>query len=238
MATARVARRYHSTLRSETGSTKVRSLGTVAGLGAIAVAVILLANAIGGFDISFFGTTRVDRSAPVVLRELRDVSRYKAATGEFEATIDIEDDVGLVPSFLVGERTIFIGVGSVDATVDFGGITRDAVTVGDDGVVTVTLPAPTLEKPVVDPARSHVANRDRGLVNRISGVFEDNPTSERTLYLAAQRRMARAAQSSELRARAEQNTAEMLEGLLGKLGFTRVNVVFADKSGTSIDRSL
>ena len=59
---------------------------------------------------------------------------------------------------------------------------------GQDGSVTVTLPAPTLAKPVVDPARSHVANRDRGLVNRVADVFKDSPTSERDLYLKTQKR--------------------------------------------------
>ena len=101
--------------------------------------------------------------------------------------------------------------------------------------MTVTLPEPTLAKPVVDPARSHVANRDRGLVNRIAGVFTDNPTSERELYLTAQQRLAKAAKGSELRARAEANTDEMLQGLLGKLGFERVNVVFSS-SGSGARR--
>ena len=51
----------------------VRTVGIVAALVAIAVAVVLLAKAIGGFDVSLFGTTKVDRSAPVVLKQLRDV---------------------------------------------------------------------------------------------------------------------------------------------------------------------
>ena len=73
-----------------------RGMGIVAGLGAVAVAVILLSNAIGGiFNVSLFGTTKIDRSAPVVLKQLRNVSTYTAATGEFEATIDVEDDVEL-----------------------------------------------------------------------------------------------------------------------------------------------
>ncbi len=49
-----------------------RTVGILAGLGAIAVAVVLLANAIGGFRISLFGTSQIDRSAPVVLKQLRE----------------------------------------------------------------------------------------------------------------------------------------------------------------------
>ena len=217
--------------RRRPGFGGARTVGILVALGAIAVAVVLLANAIGGFKLDLFGTTRIDRSAPVVLKELRDVSTFTAATGEFEATVDIEHDVNLLPSFIAGERVIFVGVGTVDATVDFASLSKDAVVVGQDGAVTVTLPEPALAKPVVDPARSHVANRDRGLVNRIEGVFSDNPTSERSLYLKTQRRLAAAAKGSELRARAEKNTATMLRGLLGKVGFDQVNVVFTDGSG-------
>jgi hypothetical protein len=205
----------------------LRGIGIFAGLGALAVAVVVLANAIGGlFNVSLFGTTKVDRSAPVVLKQLRDVSTYTAATGEFESTVDIENDWSWLPSFLGGERAIFVGVGTVDAQVDFSQLTKDAIVVGEDGSVTVTLRQPTLGQAHVDPSRSHVANRDRGLINRIEGMFKDNPTSERELYLTAQQRIAKAARGSEMRARAERNTEQMLRGLLGKLGFDQVNVVW------------
>jgi len=204
----------------------LRGIGIFAGLGALAIAVIVLANAIGGmFSFNLFGTTKIDRSAPVVLKQLRDVSTYTAATGEFESTVDIENKSWL-PSFIDGERAIFIGVGTVDAQVDFSQLTKDAIVVGENGTVTVTLPQPSLGKAHVDPAKSHVANRDRGLVNRITGMFKDNPTSEQELYVTAQHRIAKAARGSEMRARAERNTETMLKGLLGKLGFQQVNVVW------------
>jgi len=104
---------------------------------------------------------------------------------------------------------------------------RDAVAVGPDRTVRITLPAPTLSTPAIDPARSYVAARDRGIVDRVAGVFRDSPTSERELALVAQRRLARAARDSDLAARAERNTAAMLEGLLGRLGYERVEVSFA-----------
>jgi len=144
------------------------------------------------FSFNLFGTTKIDRSAPVVLKQLRDVSTYTAATGEFESTVDIESDSSWLPSFIDGERAIFVGVGTVDAQVDFSQLSKDAIVVGENGAVTVTLPQPTLGKAHVDPSRSHVANRDRGLVNRIAGMFKDNPTSEQELYVTAQHRIAKA----------------------------------------------
>ena len=196
-------------------------------VGALAVAVFLAAGVVTGiFDINPFGTTTVDRSPPVLLKSLKDLSTYEAAQGTFEVTIDVEDDVDFLPSFIAGERTIFLAIGTVPATVDFSGLSGDAVQKAADGSVTITLPQPRLGDAVVDPKRSHVANRDRGLANRIEGMFQDNPTSEQKLYLEAQHRIAKAARGSEMRARAERNTEAMLKGLLGKLGFQQVNVVW------------
>ncbi len=83
-----------------------------------------------------------------------------------------------------------------------------------------------MSKAVVDPARSHVAARDRGIVNRLAGVFSDNPTSERELYLLASHKMGAAARESRLIAKAEAHTTEVLSGLLGKAGVPNVRVVF------------
>ena len=44
--------------------------------------------------------------------------------------------------------------------------------------------------------------------------------------------MQAAARGSELQVRAERNTETMLRGLLGKLGFEQVSVVFSDHRST------
>ena len=46
---------------------------------------------------------------------------------------------------------------------------------------------------MLDHEQSHVMNRDRGLLNRLGGIFNDNPTSEASLYKAAMDKMADAA---------------------------------------------
>ena len=63
---------------------------------------------------------------------------------------------------------------------------------------------------------------DRGLLNRIGGLFSDNPTSEHALQAAAVEKVAAAAEASGLRSRAEQNTRAMLTAMLGALGFDEV----------------
>jgi hypothetical protein len=181
-----------------------------------------------------FSTTKVDRSAPPVLVQLRDLAEYHAASGDFEVLVDVEKDVSWLPSALAGERVFFVGVGSVDAMVDFTTLGDEAVQMNDERTeVTINLPAPTLGKPVVDPSRSEVANRDRGLINRLSGIFTDNPTSETELYLLAGEKMGEAATASDLQQRAEDNTRNMLYSLMKSLGFEKVNVRFVESSSSS-----
>jgi hypothetical protein len=216
------------------GSGRRRSLLSMAFMGAVVLVVVLVAGSVAGLlDLGgLFSKTDVDRSPPVLLKELRNLAEFHAAEGEFEATIDKEEDVPVLPSFIWGESVIFVAVGTVPASVDFSGLSGDAVQVTADGAVTISLPAPVLGEPVVDPRRSHVADRDRGIVDRIGGVFEDDPTSERELYLAAGKRLAKAARESNLVERAKENTTKMLDGLLRRLGFSQIEIRFVTIKGS------
>jgi len=206
----------------------VRGVITTALLGGVAVLLFLLVGAVSGLlDIGNpFGTTRVDRSSPALLKELSNLSEYHAAQGTFMVQVDLEDDVDIIPSFLAGERTIFKAVGTVDATVDLSKLSSDAVQVNGDSV-TVTLPAPAYGRPIVDPLRSEVIDRDRGLITRIGDVFGDDTNNERDLYVVAAKKLAAAAKETSLATKAERNTTVMLEGLIGRLGFSDVTVRFA-----------
>ncbi|MBW3536833.1 MAG: DUF4230 domain-containing protein [Actinobacteria bacterium] len=173
-----------------------------------------------------FASETVDRSAPAVLHALRDVSEYRAASAEYSVIVDMEKDTRYVPSFLKGERTVFVAVGSVDASVDFGALDESAVSL-DGESVTLRLPEAKLGEATIDPAQSRVVSRERGALDRIGSVFSDSPTSERSLYLAATRKFDSAAKSdAALTRRAEQNTQAMLQRLLTPLGFEDVTVTF------------
>lgn len=176
-----------------------------------------------------FEERSVDRSPPALLRSLEELREYRAATAHFETIVDLERDTANVPSFLKGERTLFVAVGDVDAGVDFSRLDAQAIEVSPDRrAVTLTLPRARALEPRVDPARSRVFERERGLVDRLGSVFEDNPTSERELYLLSERKLAAAGQdpASRLVPSAERNTRVMLDGLLRGLGFERVDVRF------------
>lgn len=196
--------------------------------GAAVVAGVLVASVIG-FQLlhSPFTTVTKDHSPPPVLTELRDLSDFHAAQAQFEVTLDLEKDVKYVPSAIAGERVQFLGVGTVDAVVDFGTIGAGAVQISDDNKsVVVTLPGPYAMDPVLDHKQSHVMNRDRGLLNRLGGIFNDNPTSEASLYDAAMSKMADAAAQTDLLQRAQEHTTFVLTGMLKSMGFEKIDVVF------------
>jgi hypothetical protein len=175
-----------------------------------------------------FSTKTVDRTQPALLKSLEDLSRYQAATANFQVIVDTEKDAKFLPSIIKGERTVFVAAGSVDASVDFSQLDERSITVSEDRrTATIVLPEPTVSPPTVDPEQSRVASRDRGLLDRIGSVFSDSPTSEQPLYVAAQAKMQLAADQSDLRKRAEDNTRSMLQGMLRSLGFTSVTVSFS-----------
>jgi hypothetical protein len=209
-----------------------RSLPTLV-VGLIAGALIAGAVVVGLQLGNPFHTSTVDRSVPPVLIQLRDLADYHASQGQFEVTVDQERDVKWIPSAIAGERVQYVAVGSVDAVVDFAHLTDGAVELSDDGKsVTVTLPAAYLTDPVLDRDLSHVMNRDRGIINRISGVFSDNPTSEQGLEQVAADKIGAAAAATDLRERAEQNTRSMLESMFHSLGIAEVDVRFQETTAS------
>jgi hypothetical protein len=207
--------------------------------GAIVAAVLVLlallaVSTLGGLRLwpSFpnpFAARETDRSQPVLLKAIEDLEVYKAATGNFQVVVDLEEGSRGIPLIIKGQRTLFVAGGSVDAEVDFSTMAEGAIKVSPDGErVEITLPRARLTQARVDPAQSRVFSRERGLLDRLGSVLSDNPTSERELYQLAQAKMQAAAAQSDLVARAEQNTRAMLVSMLRSLGYTDVTVTFRD----------
>ena len=177
-----------------------------------------------------FGEDTKDRSQPVLIKSLEDLSDYHAATANMQVVVDVEQDARLLPSFIKGERTLFVAAGTVDAAVDFSGLSKDPSAVkvsGDRRAVTLTLPPPRLLPPRLDPDRTRVYDRDRGVLDRLEDALSDRPGDEQPLYrLATDKLAAAAAADPELLRTAERNTRAMLEGLLRGLGYEQVTILF------------
>jgi hypothetical protein len=174
-----------------------------------------------------FATATTDRSGPALLESVKDLSRYVAAEGNFQVLVDLQQNKPYIPDILFNERTLFVGVGSVNAYVDFAGINSGAVTVSPDGKsVEIKLPEPQLEKPSLNTDKSYVFAQDRGIVNRVSDLVGSDPNKQQQLYQLAEQKISEAANESELRARAKKNTTAMLESLLKGLGYERVTITY------------
>ena len=198
--------------------------GFMAVLVALACAVVLMLSGI----LPVFGRSKtVDRTQTPVLQRIAKLNQFKAATGTFQVIVDVENDVEGLPSFLAGERTLLVATGEVEAEVDFTGLRSDAIVVDEaDGSVVITVPPPTLTSARIDNSKTRVYSRERGLLNRLEDFASDQPVDDQALYVEAEDRMEEAAAASDLSGLARPNTTDMLEAMLGSLGYDDVTVVY------------
>ena len=210
------------------GKWQIRLIGTAI------VVVLVIGIALVGSAIHLFPQLRnpfaedtKETSGPVLLQSVQQLSRYEAASGTFQVVVDISTS-SILPSFLQGSDTMFIGVGNDNAYVDFGKLKGNDVQVSDDRrSATLTLGHAQLAPATLDVHQSYVYAQQQGLFTRINSFFSGNPNSQQALYELAQKQIQTAAGKSELMADAERNTKAMLTSLLQSLGFTKITVNYA-----------
>jgi Protein of unknown function (DUF4230) len=203
-------------------------LVTAAGAVAAVVVLVLVLSAVHLLPQlrNPFAETTTITSQPVLLKSITELSRYEAASGSFQVVVDLTQR-SLLPSFLQGSETLFIGQGTDIAFVDFGQLKGPAIQVSASrAAVTVRLPRAQLEPAVLDVRQSYVYAQQQGLLNRIGNFFGGNPNSQQQIYIAAQQKIQTAARRSPLLAEAERNTRAMLDGMLTSLGFHQITVIF------------
>ncbi|WEH13941.1 DUF4230 domain-containing protein [Streptomyces sp. VNUA24] len=200
-------------------------------LAAVVVLIVVLLAALrmlvfGGLK-DVFGTEEHDRSGPTLLKSIQDMSRYDAASGNFQVVVDLEKDAKYLPDAIRGTRTLYVGAGTVDAYVDLGKVGDGDVKVDEDRTsATINLPHARLGKPALDTEHSYAVSKQRGLLDRLGDMFSDNPGGEQAVQRLAVKHIGDAAKDSRLTDRAEANTTDMLEGLLKSLGFEEVKVTY------------
>ncbi|SEN75047.1 Protein of unknown function [Actinacidiphila rubida] len=181
-----------------------------------------------------FAEKTEDRSGPVLLKSIQDMSRFEGASGNFEVVVDLQKDAKYLPDVVHGERTLYVGAGSVNAYVDLGSIGPGAVTVSDDRkTATIRLPHAALERTSLDPEHSYIVSQQRGLFDRVGDFFGSDTGNAQKLSILASQKIQDAARKTELTARAETNTRTMLEHMLTSLGFSSVNVTFGPPPSTA-----
>jgi uncharacterized protein DUF4230 len=169
-------------------------------------------------DLNPFASETHDRSGPVLLQSVRDMSEYHAAEGNFQVIVDLEHDVSWVPDVLAGSRTLFVAQGTVSAFIDFKTLKDEALTVDEvKKTVEVRLPAPQLDKPNIDQEHTYLYSQERGVFDRVKSVFSTEDQKE--FYLLAEKKIGEAAKAADLTKRAERNTRQMLTGMFASLGY-------------------
>ena len=207
-------------------------MGSLAGIVGAIAAVLVLVVVLSAIHLlpqlrNPFAETTTVRSQPVILKSITNLSRYEAASGSFQVVVDLTKRSSLIPSFLEGSETLFIGQGTDIAFVDFATLKSGAITVNSNRTsVTVTLPKPQLELAVLNVNQSYVYAEQQGLFNRIGNFFSGNPNSQQQVYQIAQGKIETAAKQSPLLTDAQKNTEGMLTGMLTSLGFQHVTVTF------------
>jgi hypothetical protein len=206
-----------------------RTLLTIVALGLAVLLVVVAFVQVRGLlqGVPTTGTRTVDRSGPVLLQSMRDLARYDAASGSFQVIVDLQKDTPFLPSAIVGQRTLFVAIGSVDAYVDFSRLGSDAVQVSSDrAAAQVRLPHAALDKPNLDHQRSYVFAEERGIVDRVGAFFDQSPNDQAELYRVAEKKIGDAAGQSGLGARAEANARTMLVDMLRTLGYRQATVTY------------
>ena len=205
-------------------------LGTLVTAVAAVIVVILVLSAIHLLPQlrNPFATTTTVSTQPAILKSISQLSRYEAANGEFQVVVDLTKRNGILPSFLAGSTTLFVGQGSDIAFVDFSHLKSPAIKISADRkTVSVALPKAQLEPAVLNVNQSYVFAEQQGLFNRIGNFFGGNPNSEQQVYVQAQQKIQTAATASALRTDAQTNTRNMLNSMLTSLGFQHVTVTFS-----------
>ena len=201
----------------------------IAGLGIAAAVIVLILSAVHllpQLRNPFAQTTTVS-SQPAILKSITELSRYEAANGEFQVVVEVTTHEGILPSFLAGSDTLFVGQGSDIAYVDFSNLKGNAITINQARTtVTIKLPKAQLETPTLDVSQSYVYAEQQGLANRIGNFFSGNPNSQQEVYIQAEKKIAAAAKASALIVDAQRNTTAMLTSMLTSLGFQHIVVTY------------
>jgi hypothetical protein len=211
---------------------RVPGTGRLGGIVAAIIALVVLVVVLSAVHLlpqlrSPFAQTTTVRSEPVILKSITALSRYEAASGSFEVVVDLTKRTSLIPSFLAGSETLFIGQGTDIAYIDFSQLKSKAITTNANRTsVTVTLPKAQLEPAVLNVSQSYVYAQQQGLFNRVGNFFSGDPNSQQQVYILAQQKIETAAKQSPLLTEAQKNTEGMLDGMLTSLGFTHVTVTF------------
>ena len=161
--------------------------------------------------------THIDTSAPSVVEKIRQLSRLESVDYSIDKIVEGNRQAPGIPSFLVGDRLLFIAHGEVIAGVDLAQMGSGDVKVSGDSVQ-VRIPAPKILVTRIDNARSRVYERSTGL------LVPPDPNLESQVRQIAEQQITQAALDDKILDKARENARVSVTGLLYALGFHKVEM--------------
>jgi hypothetical protein len=157
-------------------------------------------------------TVVIRADAPTVLRQVQALSQLQTSKYTLEKILDAERTRRYVPSFLAGEKLLFVAHGEVVAGLDLARVGEDDLQMTGDSL-SIRLPEPRILLSKVDNERSHVYERETGLLSRPDKDLETQVRTE------AERQIREAALESGILADARKNGEQSLRALLSLAGY-------------------
>ncbi len=167
----------------------------------------------------------VVRPTPDVVVAIRDLAELTTAEYYVERVIDLTEKQRTVFGLVEAQDAILlIAAGSVTAGVDLGELRDSDVQVDPASQrARVRLPPPRILRSRIDNERTYVHRRDTDLLARRQEHLETKARRE------AERAITKAAEQAEILARARRNARRSVASLVRSLGYTDVEVSFADE---------
>jgi hypothetical protein len=159
--------------------------------------------------------TEVLPNPVVIIQEMHQLAKLETVSMPIETQIWVERDDKRAWG-IFGEKILFIAYGQAIAGVDLSQIQSTDIQVIDKDTIKVHLPEAEIFNVIMDNKNSYVADRQEGIFASISPQLE---TSTRKY---AQEELEKAAGSSNILTKANQNAQDYIESFLFQLSFKNV----------------
>jgi hypothetical protein len=202
------------------------------GLGVIALFVVLalsMVSAVRGVIDSVptpadlaavFEPEPYEEIGPVVISSIRDLSNLTTLESVQYTIVDKGTDRGWL-DWARGDSIQLFAVAKIGAGIDLSGITVRNVSLDDDGVVEITVPAAEIQYVSVDNEATQILDRETGLFTK------GDPRLETDARLVAEEVLVQGALDDGILADAEANARQVLTDFLLGLGYRDVVVEFS-----------
>jgi hypothetical protein len=188
--------------------------------------LLVLGIGLGVFAPRWLAPVAERARSPVVITEVRELSRLEGVTYHVERVVDLKDEqrhlFGLVAA---DDAILLVASGDVIAGVDLGRLQPSDVVLAADGrSVTLQLPPAEVFSARLDNTRTYVHSRKTDL------LAQRHESLETRARQAAEETLRAAAEDAGMLKRAEDSVARTVTSLVRSLGFQEVHVHYGERS--------